>query len=251
MKDKINSIKNWVINNNIIIIIIFLLLAFNITRWTTMLEGDDYVYKEAFNDIPTMISWAKEFANVWSGRIIATAVSTIFLNINITVFKIINALMILLLVYMLYKFVRIGEKKKNKSILLVLSMILFFFIHPKVIEFGIVWITGTFNYLWPCAFMIIALIPYVKLIKEIKIKKWEYIFYIIASIYASNVEQTGAILLVFGAISIGYTILKKYKLNIPICITYLISSIIAIVSLLLPGNTARARSRSFTLLSKF
>ena len=246
MIDKIEKFRNKILKSNIVIILFFLCLVFislNAINLTHSKNSDDIFYKEAFRDIASLTDFIKSFANGWGGRIIPSVFSTILLNIDLIIYKIITSVVVVILMYSIYRLVIIKnviiEDNKKTKLILFITMALFFLINEAVIKQGVIWVTGASNYLWQCLAMMIALIPYVKIIKKVEIKKWEYTIYFAANIYASNSEQAGIILLAFGIIAIVMSIITKNKFKKSILIYYIISASLVIITLIAPGNGVR------------
>lgn len=231
-KEKIRNIMIFAV-----IFIIALILLANPLNDT----GDDIVYKNAFNNLPTFFTWAKEFCNLWGGRVIALGLCTVFLNINTNIYILINASVLVVLIYSIYKLVNIVDKKhiKNLSLILLITMSLLLCINKPVIDESIIWVTGAFNYLWPCVALIISMIPFLKILNNQKIKVWEYIIYFLSLILACNIEQTGAVLIVFSTLILILSIIKKNKIPKLVIFNYILSIIIFFISFKVKGNDVR------------
>ena len=222
-------------------ILILFFIALFVTRNPINSDGDDIVYKSAFNDISTFVTWSKGFIATWGGRVLALALDTIFLNLNLNIFKVANAIVIVALVYGIYKIIEILNDKelKYKNSTLFFIMAMFLIINKYVINNSVVWVTGTFNYLWPTAAMIIAMIPFIKLLKGKTIKKIEYLLYIPSTILAANIEQTGVVLFVFITIMVIMAKIEKRKIGKAALIDFILTFVVLIVSLKAPGNSVR------------
>ena len=235
MKEKIK-------NSNILTIIILLILSFIIISTAQSRGGgDDAVYKAAFHNFSEFITWSKEFTSVWSGRVIASGISVIFLNVNIHVYRIVTTLVITILVYSIYKIIEILHEEKNKysKIILIGIFSMLLLIHKTEFSESVVWITGAFNYLYPITALCVGIIPFIKMIKNKKISVIEYILYLPAIIYACNVEQSGAIFVCFSIICIIMTIIEKKKVNTFNWISVIIGILVLIFSLTVKGNEVR------------
>lgn len=222
-------------------ILILFFIALFVTRNPINSDGDDIVYKSAFNDISTFVTWSKGFIATWGGRVLALALDTIFLNLNLNIFKVANAIVIVALVYGIYKIIEILNDKelKYKNSTLFFIMAMFLIINKYVINNSVVWVTGTFNYLWPTAAMIIAMIPFIKLLKGKTIKKIEYLLYIPSTILAANIEQTGVVLFVFITIMVIMAKIEKRKIGKAALIDFILTFVVLIASLKAPGNSVR------------
>ena len=256
MKKILFNKKNLI---SIITILILFLISFIVTQKPINTEGDDIVYRDAFNNISTFVIWSKGFVTTWGGRILALSLATIFLNLNINIFIIANALAIVALVYGIYKIIEIlnNKESKYKNIILFSIMTVFLLINKYVIKYSVVWVTGTFNYLWPTTAMVIAMIPFIKKSKGQAIKKVEYLLYIPSTILAANIEQTGVVLFVFITIMVIMAKIDKIKIGKALLIDYILTFIVLIVSLKTPGNSVRYSAevlrwyQDFEMLSLF
>ncbi len=222
------------------IIIIFIVL-FAIFQNPINDTADDKIYKNAYYDISSFFEWANGFLSLWGGRIIALGLCTIFLNINTNIYIIIHAIVAVLLIYYIYKIINDTEEKETKTlpILLLAIMSMFLCIYNPIFNEAVMWVTGAFNYLWPCVALVIALIPFIQVYCNKDVKKWQYILYILASIFACNIEQTGAILVTFATILL---ILSKFgKIKIPkfMILNYILCILVFFLSLNAIGNRVR------------
>ena len=241
---------------NALLIVIFIIALFFINTGLTSL--DDTIYQQSFNNISSCINWVSEFYNVWSGRITLTILINIFCNLPSICFKIVNTIAFLTTMLASYKIITMLIHKWNKKMSSSLLIILFcsiFFVNIPVINSGGLWIAGAMNYLWPVSAMLVALIPFIAELKEIKIKKIYYVLAILANILAGFAEQTSAILLAFGIITVIWCKLEKRKINKILIIHLIIISIFTAINLLAPGNSLRAYSEelkwypSYSMLS--
>lgn len=233
------NIKN---SRTIFIVLIILIVALILVKNPITDTDDDLKYKMAFHDIESFLSWSNEFFNVWGGRIIALGLTTIFLNANPCVFIIGSALIILVLVFSVSKIIQISDKQEfsNKTdMLLIASITIFLCISKDIISETTIWLTGAFNYLWPCVALIVGILPFIKLYNNKKIETWKYLIYFISSIFACNIEQTGAIFVVFCGIILILSKIEKIKIPKLIILNYIISVIVFSVSILAQGNNAR------------
>ncbi len=250
---KKNKLKNIIIFG---IIFICGLIVMSIPLNNT---PDDVVYKNTFNSIFTFFTWAKEFRTLWGGRIIALGLCTIFLNINTKIFILANAFVITILIYSIYKIINISTEKEigNKGVMLFMIISLFLCIDELILGEAVIWITGAFNYLWPTTALVIAMIPFVKILNCQKIKKWEYIIYFLSGVLASNIEQTGAVLVVFSTILLILSIIGKKKIPKAMIFNYILTIMVFITSFAVKGNNVRFEAellryyQDFDMLSMF
>lgn len=246
LKKKINI-------KTIAMIIIIFVVSFAIFQKPIDNTADDIIYKNAYHDIPSFFEWANEFLSVWGGRVIALGLCTIFLNININVYIFISAIVTVLLIYYTYKIINATEEKDTKilPILLLVVMSMFLCIFKPIFNDSVIWVTGAFNYLWPSAALVVALVPFIQLYCNKDIKKWQYILYFLATIFACNIEQTGAILAVFSTILMILTKLNKIKIPKLIIVNYILCILVFVLSLIAPGNYVRYEAEVLRHFSNF
>ena len=184
--------------------------------------------------------------------------TNIFANLPTIVFRISNSIVFIITILASYKIITIVKEEWNEKFKEVLLIILFssiFFINIRVLNTGTLWICGATVYLWPLATMLIALIPFVSELTGKRVGKKYYIFAIIANIVAAFAEQTSAILIAFGVISLIWCKIEKRKISKALIAHYIIIIVLSLVNLLAPGNSARSYSEgikwypSFEMLS--
>ena len=223
------------------LIILFFLAFYFINKG--IVQMDDKVYGAAFNSLSTCIKWVNEFYHLWSGRITLTILINIFNNMPIEVFKITNSIIFVLCIVLIYIISCIINNKNDRKniysyLIIIFSMI--FFISIPVINSGALWLAGAMNYLWPAFGMLISIIPFIAQIQSKKINNLYYIVFILSNLLSCFAEQTSAILIVFGAITIGLSLIEKRKIEKTLLIHYVIIIIFSFINLLAPGNEARS-----------
>lgn len=224
----------------IIIIIIFAIIFFNMNK--CYMYMDDEVYAKVFNSFSTFKTWAIEFYNIWSGRIVTSALSNIFLRMPLIIFRICNTLVYIMGIMAILEIIKCFAKVNNaktENILLFILFLLSFIIDENVIKMGALWVTGSFNYLWPMAFMFVALIPFIKEFNDIQYSKRCYILYILADFIACFAEQPTLILATIGTIVVFYIIFSKKKLNRLLILHYIVILLLTTIEMTAPGNFVR------------
>ena len=240
MKDKI--IKK-ILNPTILLICIFGICFYFIN--TGLMTTDDIVYTSAFNSFSTCIKWICVFYNAWSGRITLTLLIHVFGKLPIIYFKLANAMMFIISILAMYKIITLlieNWNSKIKNLVLIMLFCSIFFINIAVLNSGCLWLAGSFNYLWPLATMLVALIPFISELEEKKIGRAYYVIAIMASFLTGFAEQTSAILIVFGMICILECKIEKRKISKILMVQFLITVIFALINFLAPGNFARSRN---------
>ena len=240
MKDKI--IKK-ILNPSILLICIFGICFYFIN--TGLMTTDDMVYTSAFNSFSTCIKWICVFYNAWSGRITLTLLIHVFGKLPIIYFKLANAMMFIISILAMYKIITVlieNWNSKIKNLVLIMLFCSIFFINIAVLNSGCLWLAGSFNYLWPLATMLVAIIPFIGELEGKKVGGAYYVIAIMASFLTGFAEQTSAILIVFGMICILECKIEKRKISKILMVQFLITVIFALINFLAPGNFARSRN---------
>ncbi len=180
--------------------------------------------------------------STWTSRIIIEFVYFNIYRLPVYAVLAINILMAGLLYFSAYKLLTYKKNEDIKTRIAVLLLFVFSAYPPQnMLSAGLV--ATCANYLWSLALALFFLTSVQRYLHGEKISVWQYPFYIIALIYASNEEQTAAMLFGFLVCFITYGLVKKKKL------TYLYISLgIVILGLILilvcPGNGLRYESET-------
>lgn len=220
------------------IVLFLVMLVATLFKSTT--SGDDntfaiFITGEYDSNITSIFKYWPWRYNSWSSRLIIETVLIFFAKDLPVLWKFVDSFMYVVLAYSLSKlFV-----KDNKKILNWIIVLLIF-----CIPFGIFstagWMATSLNYLWTVSLGLYALIPIRKTLDSEKIKKYEYVLFILAAIYACNFEQVGlCIAAVYFIFNIFFIINKNVK---KINIVMLIIAILSLVFILVcPGNKVRVK----------
>lgn len=228
--------------SKIAIVICFAIIIFDMNK--CYMNLDDEVYSKVFHDFSTFKIWVGEFYNTWSGRIVTSTLSNIFLRMPLIIFRICNTVVYIIAIIAIFKIAKSFKVAKsiNENILFASIFIIALLIDQKVIHAGMIWVVGAFNYLWPTAFMCVALIPFIKAINNKKENKAIFIIYIISDFIACFAEQTALVLLCFGAIVILYKLINKQKIDKLLLLHFILIAILTGIELLAPGNFVRTKA---------
>ncbi|MEI8199508.1 MAG: DUF6056 family protein [Eubacteriales bacterium] len=204
-----------------------------IHAFMTMGFGDDSSFSIVLSDNNvTVISYIITRYNLWSSRVFIEATLVLLARLPL-LWKILDTAVVVLSAVSISKLIPTVNARKTNWII---TCILFIYPFQQMSSAG--WIATTLNYYWPLAFGLFAMIPIRKILFNEKIRKYEYVFYSLALLYAANQEQMCAILLaVYPAFTI-YLFLKKRLRSYMI-----LQSLISVASLVFiftcPGNFAR------------
>ena len=138
-------------------LILLIFVSMLILSHSVLLSPDDYNYTfvqgtnntQRVDSISNAIQTAKFFYNNWTGRIIPHVLIGIFRNLPSLVYEISNSIIFLVFIIFITKV--LNKKTSFLSILGVFGYLAFSMMFGE--KFA--WISGSFNYLWPCTFLVI------------------------------------------------------------------------------------------------
>lgn len=227
--------KRWAISQWVVMAFFFLILLslhlFLETGW-----GDDVLFAQESMPLGKFLA---ERYRTWTSRIAIEAGIKLLAPAPTWIWKILNILMVLLLVWIAADLFGVeGGKASGK----VSSQILLFCMLGCLPVFSLCdagWIATTMNYLWPMAFGLVAMRPLKHWIRREKCPRWEYLVCPLCVIFAANVEQGAAIL--FGAYLLGgiYVFQKGGRLSSFYYVLLFCVAVSILFILTTPGNAIR------------
>ncbi|RZJ24627.1 MAG: hypothetical protein EOO54_08855 [Haliea sp.] len=148
---------------------------------------DDVLYMNALNDV-TLAAWLKHRYAVWSGRVVIDAV-TLAVIPHVWLWRLLSGLFCGLLVWAIAT--GLGRRRDGRVVaFLVLG---FFLLDLQMMRESLLWMSGSFNYLWPAALGALACLPFVRP----ELSRRLFIATIPAAVYCTSQEQAGALLFSF------------------------------------------------------
>ena len=193
-------------------------------------RGDDVEYFQNILQDQSLIDYYKFRYVRWSSRLLIETF-LIFFTHNIWLWKILDTLSILIIIYSISYLCNCNYKEKWFLTLLVMC-------YPFYDMYSAGWIATTLNYLWPLTFVFISVL-YIKRLFNRNLKFYEKIILFFSVIFASNQEQTAFILffvVLYSAIEY-YRVKHKYSI---IIMTLLLLNILSLIFIMTcPGNSLR------------
>lgn len=222
--------SQWAVMAVFFLILLFMHLSYE-TGW-----GDDVSF--AGDDL-SFGAFLSERYRTWTSRILIEAGIKLLAPAPAWVWKLLDSLMILLLVWIAADLfgAECGEAREKIS-----SQILFFCMLgclPVLTLCDAGWIATTLNYLWPMTLGLVAMRPLKHWIKKEECPAWEYPVCPVCMIFAANAEQGAAILL--GAFLLAGIYISKGGEKLPVFYYVLLFFVTASVLFILmtPGNAYR------------
>lgn len=181
---------------------IFLIML--LCNFRTNLIADDYRYCFSFADgsrieraadiIPSMSAHRQTM----NGRVFAHALVQLFLLLPPAVFKVLNSLMFLLLVWLIYR-MALGRHERNVLLLSCVFGCLWLFQS----QFGQVflWLDGSINYLWCAVLSLLFLLPYIrKFLFNRELRPWQAALFTVYSLFVGGYSENSTVAVVFVAL---------------------------------------------------
>lgn len=231
-------------SNNMPFIVLLIILI--VIHCIIKLNYADDLYFAQVLDQNKLFTWLIERYDTWSSRVIVEAVLVIVMHFGEFLWKLFDIAMFILLAVSISKlFVKKNVKRYNW---IIVGLIL---IYPLKDMSTAGWAATTINYIWPLSLGLYCLTIVKKILKNENIKIHEYIFSVIALIYATNVEQMCAILLAIYIPTTVYLVFFKKKNNVYIILQSAICTLSLILTLSCPGNAIRNASETLTWFPEF
>lgn len=219
-------------------IILLITYSFIIHLKISATWGDDLFFANQKGNLIEILT--NRYYN-WTSRILIETVLISILAHASFLWKIIDALMLLLISYSLNK---VFNQKKSSFINMMIVLLLIIYPYSQMNSAG--WGATTINYLWPLALALFALIPIMNEVRKNDYNKIGLLAYFPAFIFAINQEQLSVLYLGFLIIFNFYVYVTNKKIN-KLLFFYLIMNIIAIIFILkCPGNMIRLREETLT-----
>lgn len=197
-------------------------------------EGDDYYYSQVLNEI----SLKEFFLNNYyyhSSRLIIDCYSAIILHISMTLWKILDIIMIACVPLLTIKMLNLTV---NMNHAMICTGIFMFYPFYALSECG--WAVTTMYYFWVNIFAMIAIYYALKQVKGEKLRWFEILIAICANIIASNKEQISLILLILFVVLFFYQFFNKQTKRL-LAIQSIIAFSELIFSFISPGNQVRTQ----------
>ena len=168
--------------------------------WTDLI-ADDYRYFFSYADESRIESVADIFPSmaahrhIMNGRVAAHFLVQLFLLLPPIVFKLVNSLAFLALIWLIYSIARQGEEHNALALLAVFGCV--WVLQP---EFGQVflWLTGAINYLWCAVLCLVFMLPYLnKLLHDRDPSKPMRVLFVIFSVLVGAYSENSSVAVIF------------------------------------------------------
>lgn len=196
-------------------------------------NGDDIKYAKILNN-QTVIDYVNYRYFNWSSRLIIDTLLALLARQNMIIWKILD---IIIYTCGVYYIIRLVDKNFSKKITYL--GIFLFLMYPFYEMASAGWIATTLNYSWCFAFGMISFIPLIYESQGEKVNGYMYIISFLALLYATNQEQSGALILGFNLLYLINSLINKKRVNRFNVLAILVSAISLVFILSCPGNEIR------------
>lgn len=166
------------------VVVAFVLLA---QRGPLASDYDDMMYLHALHE-QSLAAWLGERYAAWSGRVGIDAVTLLVIP-HVWLWRALSAVLLGALLWAVAALLR-GERDVRLAVCLMLGFAL---IDPRTLFQSVLWVTGSFNYLWPAALGALALLPFARP----EFQGRHFLWSVPAAAYACFQEQAALLLLAF------------------------------------------------------
>lgn len=241
LNGKFNSIVEKRYGKYIPFILLFLIMLF-VHMFIAMYSDDSWFYSESKKQ--EYWGYITYRFNNWTGRISAETAAYFIFKTGLTLWKIINPVMISLFAY-LFSRVLIGKDnnldKRVQFLFNCLCCFLIGYINISVISSSMFWATGSMYYLWVLVAALIALIPYRDSIeKKYGFNILSFLGFSICAVFgACGQEQTSLVMLTIAVAFLGYDLINNKRVQAPLVFEAIIIIVCSIILFKAPGNNVR------------
>ncbi len=138
-------------------LILLILISMLLLNYSVLVSPDDYNYtyvqgrgdRARIDSLHNALETGKFFYSNWTGRVIPHVLIGIFRSLPENIYVVLNAIVFLIFIIMITKV--LNKKSNFLTILSVFGYLTF----SKMFGEKFAWMSGSFNYLWPCTFLTI------------------------------------------------------------------------------------------------
>lgn len=228
-------------------------------------DGDDaffYQYSHSMGFLE-YLKWRYES---WTGRLSAEALLYLTFRCGIWFWRVINAFVLTVLpVSLLFladkarqRETGTGMQEEEGSLWLkpeycLLALSGYLFMNVRTLGYAGIWITGSVNYTWCILCLVCALFPAADRVFLLgRFRKSQFVYAIpCAAAAAMSVEQTGAVLIAFLLLALGYLLFREHKTEPLLLVQTILSILLFTAMFAAPGNELRVQTAIETCMPQF
>lgn len=196
-------------------------------------NGDDIKYAKVLTN-QSLVDYINYRYYNWSSRLIIDGLLVILTHIDMIIWKILD---VIIYTFGVYYIIKLVNKKYSKK--MAYFGILLFLMYPFYEMASAGWISTTLNYSWCFAFGIISFIPLIYEVQGEKVNRYMYVISFLALLFATNQEQSGALIFAFNLLYLLNSLINKKPVNKFNVLATVVSAGALIFVFTCPGNTIR------------
>ena len=196
-------------------------------------NGDDIKYAKVLTN-QSLVDYINYRYYNWSSRLIIDGLLVILTHIDMIIWKILD---VIIYTFGVYYIIKLVNKKYSKK--MAYFGVLLFLMYPFYEMASAGWISTTLNYSWCFAFGIISFIPLIYEVQGEKVNRYMYVISFLALLFATNQEQSGALIFAFNLLYLLNSLINKKPVNKFNVLATVISAGALIFVFTCPGNTIR------------
>ena len=196
-------------------------------------NGDDIKYAKVLTN-QSLVDYINYRYYNWSSRLIIDGLLVILTHIDMIIWKILD---VIIYTFGVYYIIKLVNKKYSKK--MAYFGIILFLMYPFYEMASAGWISTTLNYSWCFAFGIISFIPLIYEVQGEKVNRYMYVISFLALLFATNQEQSGALIFAFNLLYLLNSLINKKPVNKFNVLATVISAGALIFVFTCPGNTIR------------
>ncbi|MEY8257787.1 hypothetical protein AAK706_08650 [Erysipelotrichaceae bacterium 66-17] len=206
--------------------------------------GDDPWFRNYIDDgVFNFIGWRW---NTWSSRIILEGILLIMLKFPSIIWRIITSLMLVLMDYSILKLL-----SRKQSLFFNIAVTVMLLSVDFSLYGGAGWYATTINYIWVFGLGIYVLSFIPALLKNEKIKGWQWFTIGVSVLISSNQEQMCALLVGFYGVALLWNIFITKKKNACLLFVFGICMVMLLIHLSCPGNAIRKVTETQAYFPKY
>jgi hypothetical protein len=220
----------------------FVLLGFMILVMHILMTGgwgDDADFSKVDNNLADYLI-NRYFT--WSSRVIIELCVVLFSKLDFLIWKIFNTIVYTLIGVMLSKLL-VKSNNREMNYFIAGMMVIYPFYHMAPAG----WVTTCAFYLYPLFCLIYCLLTIKKGVENKKISWHEYLFYAVALLYASSMEQVAVIMTMFFAFLAVYIMANRLNYRHIVGISLIVNVAQVINFVICPGNKLRTLESIYML----
>ena len=121
-------------------------LGFFILNWPLVDRYDDLVFRSMYEQQNGLLGWAKQYAEIWSGRVITHGTMVLLQRLPNVCFQIVNSVFLSLMIFFGIRYTE-DAKGKYRNAFMIAAFLLFLFVFTQdMLIYAVFWKAATVLY---------------------------------------------------------------------------------------------------------